>query len=224
MQQVRLTLYSFKGRSNQWWAFTQMGLAPEALQKVEGLQFFKMMGTGAGEGFRPWPDTGTYALLTVWNSEDHRQQAYAEQQVFLHLAQRCTKSITYGLRPYRGHGLWHQQQPFELQHPPEEGERVAVITRARIKWRWMPYFWWRVRKVSRHLRSMPGLELAKGIGEWPLVEQATFSIWRQESDIDQYAYRGNRHREVVKATRITGWYAEEMFMRFAVEGEEVYSP
>lgn len=224
MQQVRLTLYSFEGRTDQWWAFTQMGLAPEALQKVEGLQFFKMMGTGAGEGFRPWPDTGTYALLTVWNSEEERQKAYLQAPVLLELGQRASKWVTYVLRPYRGHGQWHGKQPFVLGKAPESDERIAVITRARIKWRWMPYFWWRVRKVSKHLRSMQGLLLAKGIGEWPLVEQATFSIWKDEASIDQYAYRGQKHREVVKATRVTAWYAEEMFMRFAVEGEEKHSP
>jgi hypothetical protein len=52
MQQViTLTFFSFK--TNKTWAFKQMGVAPRQLKKISGLQFFKFLGTGGGEGFSP---------------------------------------------------------------------------------------------------------------------------------------------------------------------------
>lgn len=226
MQCVCLSLYSFEGRKPKWWAFTQMGLAPEQLDRIEGLQFSKMMGTGAGEGFRPWPDTGTYALLTVWRNKELANEAFSNAEVLVDLEEKSSLISSYWLRPIRGHGEWNGAQPFEINKSlvasPES--KVAVITRASIKKRWMLYFWLRVRKVSRHLKKMPDLEMAKGIGEWPLIEQATFSIWKNAKAIDNYAYKGERHRKVVKATRKTGWYSEEMFMRFEVLKEQVGRP
>ena len=223
MQAVCLSFYSFSGRADRWWAFTQMGLAPAELQQVMGLDFFRMMGTGAGMGFRPWPDTGTYALLTVWKDTDSAEHALKESSIFQQLESRSSGIKSYWLRAHRGKGAWKGDQPFVLDPEPIVG-KVAVITRARIKWNWMPYFWLRVRKVSRQLKGLSELEFSKGIGEWPLIEQATFSLWTSESAIDAYAYRGKRHRKVVQATRKTGWYSEEMFMRFHVLAEQNGTP
>ena len=63
------TITFFKFRKNKGWAFAQMGLAPSKLQQKEGLKFFKLMGTGSGNGFSLWPDFGTYAFLGVWDNQ-----------------------------------------------------------------------------------------------------------------------------------------------------------
>lgn len=223
MQAVCLSFYSFLSPSDRWWAFTQMGLAHAELRELNGLDFFRMMGTGAGMGFRPWPDTGTYALLTVWKDKESAESALKGASIFQELEARSNGIKNFWLRAHRGKGSWKGDQPFVLDPEPIVG-KVAVITRARIKWQWMPYFWLRVRKVSRQLRDISELEFSKGIGEWPLIEQATFSIWTDESAIDSFAYRQKRHRKVVQATRKTGWYSEEMFMRFHVLAEQNGSP
>ena len=60
------TISFFKYKSNKFWAFKQMYLAFEVLNKVPGLNFFKLLGTGAGAGFSLYPDFGTYSILCVW--------------------------------------------------------------------------------------------------------------------------------------------------------------
>jgi heme-degrading monooxygenase HmoA len=227
MQCICLSFYSFDGRKNKWWAFTQMGLAAEALDNIPGLSFYKLMGTGAGKGFRPWPDLGTYALLTVWDDSLSAEKAFKQAKILMDFKTTSSHIQSFWLSALRGHGQWNGKSPFliEEQKPqPNKDERVAVITRASIKKRWMLYFWWRVRKVSRRVHQMADLEMAKGIGEWPLLEQATFSIWKNAKAIDQYAYRGQEHKNVVKATRKIKWYAEEMFMRFNIIEEQSGQP
>ena len=64
------TITFFKFRNNKPWAFAQMGLVPPKLKQKKGLRFFKLMGTGGGNGFSLWPDFSTYALLGVWDNQE----------------------------------------------------------------------------------------------------------------------------------------------------------
>ena len=50
----------------------------------------------------------------------------------------------------------------------------------------------------------------------PSALQGTFSVWRDAAAIRDFAYRLPVHRAVIDQTRSTGWYAEELFARFAV--------
>ena len=48
-----------------------MNLAFDAINKTAGLSFFKLLGTGSGEGFSLYPDFSTYAILCVWEKESY---------------------------------------------------------------------------------------------------------------------------------------------------------
>jgi heme-degrading monooxygenase HmoA len=198
-----------------------MGQAKKAFAHIEGLEFYRLLGSGAGSGFRPWPDLGTYALLTVWKNGQLADQSHNNDEVFQSLQERSSAQRSFWLKPVRGHGTWHGKAPFDIQSEYDTpNQRTAVITRASIKPWLMPYFWLRVGGVSKHLVNMPGLQLAKGIGEWPLFEQATFSVWQSASAIDDYAYKTRPHKSAVRSTRKVQWYSEEMFTRFAVLEEQ----
>ncbi len=98
---------------------------------------------------------------------------------------------------------------------------IAVLTRATIRPRALPDFWRHVPQARARLRAhADDLLFGIGIGELPLIQQCTVSVWRNAEAVNQYAYRESGHREVVKLTRERKWYSEEMFARFAVVGWE----
>ena len=52
----------FKFNKNLWWAFKQMGMHKTYFENIDGLIFYKMLGTGSSPGFSMYPDFSTYAL------------------------------------------------------------------------------------------------------------------------------------------------------------------
>jgi heme-degrading monooxygenase HmoA len=212
-----ISFYKYSKRSEQWWAFKQMRLAYAALSNTPGLKYHKQLGSGAAEGFSIWPDWQVYAQLMVWenkaafdsflesNSNHHLNLTKSERQMHILL-----QAIQYK-------GSWNGLQPFQVnKNASSESDFMAVITRASIRPRKMLSFWFNVPAVSKHISQQKSLLFAKGIGEWPLIEQATFSIWNKKEAMQDFAYQQKEHREVVKKTREKDWYKEEMFVRFQV--------
>jgi hypothetical protein len=96
---------------------------------------------------------------------------------------------------------------------------VAVLTRASIRLLKARRFWSYAGPGAAPLRALaeaPGVRVAIGLGELPVVRQATFSIWESEQAVQDYAYRDARHREVIQLTRREDWYSEELFARFRI--------
>ena len=68
--------------------------------------------------------------------------------------------------------------------------------------------------VTALLGEQPGLIAALGLGEVPLVLQATLSVWEDLVSVQRFAYGGGAHAGVIQRTRREGWYREEFFARF----------
>ena len=64
------------------------------------------------------------------------------------------------------------------------------------------------------LHDNPGLLFTKGIGEAPIVQMATFSLWKNAEALRAFAYQSAEHRAAIAQTRALDWYAEELFGRF----------
>jgi len=99
---------------------------------------------------------------------------------------------------------------------PHDGP-VAAITRARIRPHLMRTFWAASREVAAAVRVADGLVLATGIGEAPVGLQGTFSVWESGAAMSAFAHRDPRHVAAIRRTPEVGWYAEELFARFAVQ-------
>lgn len=54
----------------------------------------------------------------------------------------------------------------------------------------------------------------KGIGEVPIIQMATFSIWKSKESVSNFAYGSSEHRIAIQKTRELNWYKEELFARF----------
>jgi spheroidene monooxygenase len=53
-----------------------------------------------------------------------------------------------------------------------------------------------------------------GLGEAPLLRQATFSLWDSAQAMDAYARQG-AHAAAIHGALREGWFSESMFVRFA---------
>jgi len=203
------------------WALAQMATAPRQLKRVAGLQFFQLLGSGADNGFGFWPNLRRYGLMATWARAEDAAAFFAAHPVWAAYTQRSTETWTAELTPLQAHGTWDGVNPFAeaITKGPPDGP-VAVLTRASIRLRRAARFWRFVEPTSRALAGAEGLRLAIGLGELPLVRQATFSVWESVAAMQQYAYRDVRHREVIQLTRREGWYGEELFARFQVVKSE----
>lgn len=213
---IIVTVFDFSGFWNQFFALTFMGVLPFFL-RYKGLLFSKLMGVGGGNGFSISPDFSKYVLLSVWESEESSKKVFNQKNLLRTYALMAKNKTFYQLLPVRVSGTWGGQNPFHKIVEADDSLLVAVITRATIKWKDMFHFWKNVPEVSQKVFEQKGLITAFGIGEWPLRFQATFSVWESESDLLNYAYKNKQHDDMIKKTRQTGWYKEEMFARFRVK-------
>jgi hypothetical protein len=117
----------------------------------------------------------------------------------------------------QSHGLWGKTNPFEpSKRSLAPDEKIGIITRATLRPSRLLEFWRAVPKASKAIQQAKGVLWYKGIGEWPLVQQATFSLWNSLEDVKDFAYKSTHHAAIVKKTRKRNWYKEDLFARFAV--------
>jgi hypothetical protein len=187
------------------------------LRSTPGLVFGKLLGTGSGQTFGVRDaDIHHWAVIASWASPEAAAD-FDGSAVVRRFDARSHERLKVVLEPLSSKGSWSGRRPFEPtpEHEPYDGP-VAALTRARIRpSRWRE-FWRSVPPVSGELARSEGLRLRLGIGEAPVGLQGTFSLWRSHADLRAFAYHGEAHQLVVRRTRERGWYAEELFARFAV--------
>lgn len=215
-QVTTLTFFRFDSLFGRFWAFMAMGIAPFLLARAKGPVFYKLLGTGGSNGFGARPDFSTYALLFVWEDSATAARFFEHNGVWRAYQKRGQETHTFYLNNIMAHGWWSGQQPFVSAAPFDPAAPIAVITRATIRWSRLWSFWRNVAPVSRSMEGQPGLLFAKGIGELPWIQQATFSVWASGKQMTDYAYQSALHAQVIRTTREKGWYQEELFARFAL--------
>ncbi len=222
MPVITVTVFEYKPLA-RFRAFANMGRARMYPFEADGLQFGKLMGSGIDFGLIP--DFSTYVFLGVW-ADESVARVFHQTNIYRHLSQGTRQTGTLYLQPQRAHGLWDGQNPFTANNPamsrePLAESPVAVLTRATIRARALPDFWQHVPQARQRLADhADSLLFGIGVGELPVVQQCTISVWRSPAAVDQYAYRQSGHKEVVRLTHQRQWYSEELFARFAVLGAE----
>ncbi len=212
-QTVIISLFQYQGFKNKWHALGRMGRSPLLDSNHEGLTFWRPFGTGSGNGFSIWPDWSMFGLLTVFDSE-HNADSFLKSKSIAEYETTTTKYSHVLMHSIKAHGQWSKQEPFVPTVAYDDNKPIAVITRATIKPSLAYKFWWYVPSVSKSMDGHKGLIYTKGIGEWPIFMQATFSLWNTGKDMMAYAYQNEKHANMVKKTRELGWYSEELFSRF----------
>jgi len=194
-----------------------MGLDRRPLRRTGGLRFSKLLGTGDGQTFTVRDaDPRRWGLLTVWEADASYSQFAESSPVPRAWARIAAETWTVRLRPLASRGTWSGQVPFGDPPPRRHSGPVAALTRARIRPAKAATFWRAVPPVSADLRTVAGLRWAVGIGEAPIGLQGTFSLWDSAAELREFAYNRAAHQEAIARTSTVGWYAEELFARFAV--------
>ncbi|MBX6391348.1 MAG: spheroidene monooxygenase [Frankia sp.] len=215
-------------------ALVRMATGRAHLRRLPGLRFAKLVGTGAPGGFSPTnAEPRRWGLVAAWDSPA-AAAAFSSSPPARSWARIADEHFHVDLRPLASRGRWSGRDPFGPLAPAAPGEPpadtpaagtaqpvLAVLTRARLAPRRAVAFWRAAPAVAADLAALPppvAPLLALGIGEAPIGLQGTFSLWPDLAAAREFAYRRAAHAAVVRRTSELGWYAEELFARFAVLG------
>ena len=214
MQITTISFFKYTSLRNKFWGLKMMQFAHKGLVNTEGLSFYRLLGSGKGKGFNPFPDWSVYCLLQVWESEEAAHTFFNSSDLIQQYSERTDELFTLYMKNISAGGTWVGKNPFEKGADLDSTLPIAVITRATIKWNWLIRFWKYVPTSQEPLDGNEGLIYTKGIGEIPIVQMATFSLWKNFESVKQFAYNSKQHQEAVRRTRKNEWYREELFARF----------
>ena len=181
------------------------------------------MGLGKNGTFDKTPDWSQWAILATFNEEmlsiNQVNQLQNLLPTFIKMYWKFfrVQPIHIILQPIEGHGTWDGKKCFgNLTKQHHDEGIIAVLTRATIRLNKLKNFWANVNAIAHQMNNAPGFIVSYGIGEVPLIKQATFSIWENKMYMKAFAYNLKEHKEVIQKTRKENWYSEEMFTRFKV--------
>lgn len=183
------------------------------------VSFYKLLGCGKNGTFDKHPDWQQWGILAAHKANTATLQSSTKELFgsFINSWLRLfnCEVCTFYLEPVEGHGKWDGKEPFgNLSRQNSFEGPVAVLTRATIRFSQLSAFWKNVGSVANQMSGANGFITSIGIGETPLIKQATFSIWQSKEHMKSFAYNMKEHAEVIRKTRKENWYSEDMFVRF----------
>ena len=213
---LHLTYYidQFFLKKNKFWMFKLMGAYTfnKNLINSNGLKFIKLLGTGSKDGFSVIPDFSSYVMITSWENDINRKKFIDENELFNEIINNSSKRIEIKIDPYNYIGSWNGINPFKNKSSYKKG-KIVVLTRARVRLNKLVNFFVNTSLAAKSINSKKGAEYYKGVGELPIIEQATISIWKSEQSMKDYAYSDKNHLKIINKARKNKWYSEELFVR-----------
>jgi hypothetical protein len=194
------------------WGLSRLVLGERALGAVPGLRFARVLGSGRDGGFGLAPSFDTQGLIAFFDDEASAR-AFAGGAFVAAYCQRAQESLHALLRATSCRGSWGGVS-LAATASANADKPMASLTRASIRARHAPAFWRHAPAAQDGVRSAPGCRLAVGLGEAPLLRQATFSLWDSAAAMDMYA-RSGAHQAAIEGAWRHGWFSESMFVRFA---------
>jgi heme-degrading monooxygenase HmoA len=183
------------------------------LRHVDGLVFWRLLGTGRGNRSASGADLRRSALFAVWRDEA-ALDAFLASDPIVRRWQRGDEAWHVRLRGLGGHGSWNGFAVVDGLAAGRSDRAVVIVTRADVRWRSWRRFARASRVVNEAVRSAPGLLAVVGIGEAPVGRLGTFSVWESLEAARAFAERDATHRETVASARSGAWFGEELFARF----------
>lgn len=207
-------------RPAHWaWGWRRLAFSRWLPERVPGLRFMKTLGSGREGGFGLWPSPSHQGVFCLFDHDQAAADFVARSALVDRYRHASSECLLLTLRPASARGSW---DGVTLASGPEiaAGAPLAALTRASIRPLAAPAFWAYAPAAQASLSGAPGCELAIGLGEAPLLRQATFSLWRDAAAMDAYARTG-AHQRAISAAWQRRFFSESMFVRFsplAIEG------
>jgi len=199
--------------SHKLWGFSRFVIGRFFMRNIPGLRFFKILGSGDQGGFGLKPSATHQGLFCLFDHRDQAQIFLGESSVVSQLRSRSREFFSAILTPYSSRGSWSGiELPVATDTPPDGP--IAALTRASIKLSKASAFWKNSPPAELALANAKGCLLAAGLGEAPLLRQATFTIWETTEAMDHYA-RSGAHLDAIRASYAGEHFSESMFVRFA---------
>ncbi|MEM6738486.1 MAG: spheroidene monooxygenase [Pseudomonadota bacterium] len=215
---VSLSFHRFGTWGQRLWVLGQMGAARLSLPRVPGIGAWKLCGSGANQGFVPIPNPAVWVILATWPDEATARAQTAAAHPFTAWAERADERWTVYLAPTSARGKWAGIEPFTVSARAKPGP-VAALTRATVRPSVAAQFWRRTPDLNRAIFADPNVMFRIGIGEVPLMQQVTFSIWPNTDAMANFARKG-LHADAIRAVREGGWFREELYARFRILGAD----
>jgi hypothetical protein len=202
------------------WGLSRLVLGARALGKVPGLRFARVLGSGRGGGFGLAPGLDHQGLMCFFDDEDSARAFADHAPAMRAYRDHARESLLALLRATSCRGSWGGAS-LAVTSPAQADAPMAALTRASIRLRHAVRFWRHAPATHDGIARAQGCRLAVGLGEAPLLRQATFSLWDNAQAMDDYA-RSGAHLAAIRGATQQGWFSESMFVRFApisIEGE-----
>ncbi|GAB1480998.1 hypothetical protein MASR2M74_35810 [Paracoccaceae bacterium] len=214
---MSLSLFRFASLPARVWVLGQMALARLSLGRMPEVGFWKLCGSGTGEGFTPLPNTAVWAILATWPDAATARARITAAPVFRRWRSHAAESWTILLEPTSARGTWSGVTPF-VAGAAQGDDRgpIVALTRATMRASTFLRFWRRVPDISAVIGQDPNVIFKIGIGEVPLLHQVTFSIWPDTASMARFARGDGPHGRAIQAVRAEGWFSEELYARFRI--------
>lgn len=209
-----MQFFKFQGAYGKTWSMLKMISSRLQYPQFPGLQFFKPLGMGSGNGYQAWPNFEASGFFMVF---DHFESAlnFRKSSPFADFLEKSSESYCVFMKPISSRGSWSGFDSWGVGDISQYHQGpICSLTRATLKPEFLYRFWKMVTPISQDQKNYKGLLFSQGVGEIPLVEQATFTIWESKSDMEEFS-RNTFHGEAVKEVYRLGGFKEQMFTRFA---------
>jgi len=195
-----------------WWQFV---VGRRRLRQVPGLRFGKLLGSGQAGGFGLKPSASIQGLFAVFDDAASAEAFCSPAGLLEQWRVRAREHLCLRLRTCSARGSWDGTRLAVTTPAPAEGP-VVSLTRASIHPARAAGFWRMEPAAERSLAEAAGCLLAVGVGEAPLLRQATFTVWASVAAMNAYARQG-AHLAAIRAAADQAFFTESMFVRFAPE-------
>ncbi len=209
---VVLMLMQYR-RSAVPWGLSRLVLGPRDLGPAQGLRFARVLGSGRQGGFGLAPSFERQGLIAFFDDVAAARAFLGASPAVSARRAHALECLTVVLGVTSSRGSWGGVG-LSPGLTLSDDQPMASLTRAAIRPRHASSFWRQSPASEASLAQAPGCRLAVGLGEAPLLRQATFSLWDNTAAMKAYAQQG-AHRSASRGAWEHGWFSEWMFVRFA---------